>query len=187
MLTSLFASWFKFKGWKVEGTIPPDIKKCVVIAAPHTSNWDFVYALAAYKILDLPVNYVAKKELFKFPTGMIVNATGGIPVDRSKSQNFVDAIIEKFNSTDRLYLMMAAEGTRKRVDKWKSGFYHAALGAGVPIVLGYLDYKNKLAGFAQVLYPTGNKDADMLRIKQFYSNITGKNPELFNIDAIKLD
>jgi 1-acyl-sn-glycerol-3-phosphate acyltransferase len=187
MILSFLAWWFKFKGWRVGGTIPSDIKKCIVIAAPHTSSWDFVYALGTYAVLGLPVNYVAKKELFKFPLKGIFKATGGIPVDRSKHQNFVDVIIQKINESDRLYLMMAAEGTRKRVDKWKSGFYHAAMGAGVPILLGYLDYKNKVAGFGQVIYPTGNKEHDMSKIRQFYSNITGKNPELFNPEAIRLD
>lgn len=163
------------------------LKKAVVIAAPHTSNWDFVYALACYKILNLPVKYVAKKELFRFPFSIMFKATGGIPVDRSKSVNFVDAIIQKINQSEQLYLMMAAEGTRKPVDKWKSGFYHAALGAGVPIILGYLDYKHKVAGFGEVIYPTGNKEKDMERIRRFYADKTGKNPELYNPDSARLD
>jgi 1-acyl-sn-glycerol-3-phosphate acyltransferase len=133
------------------------------------------------------VNYIAKKELFRFPMSIIVKATGGIPVDRSKSNNFVEAIIHKFDESDRLYLLMAAEGTRKRVSKWKSGFYYAAMGAGVPIMMGYLDYKNKVAGFGHVLYPTGNKEQDMAKIKQFYADKTGRHPELFNIDAVRLD
>ena len=187
MILSFLAWWFKFKGWRVGETIPSDIKKCVVIAAPHTSNWDFVYALGTYAILGLPVNYVAKKELFKFPLKGLFKATGGIPVDRTKHQNFVDAIVQKFHDSDRLYLMMAAEGTRKRVNKWKSGFYHAAMGAGVPIMMGYLDYKNKVAGFGHVIYPTGNKEQDMAKIRQFYAHIQGKNPELFNPEAIRLD
>jgi len=175
------------KGWKVGETIPPEVKKCVVIAAPHTSNWDFVYALGTFHNLGLPVQYVAKKELFRFPFRGFFQATGGIPVDRSKSQNFVDAIIRKFNESDSLYLLMAAEGTRKRVTRWKSGFYHVAMGAGVPIMMGYLDYQNKVAGFGHVLYPTGNKEQDMARIRAFYADKTGKNPELFDIDAVRLD
>jgi 1-acyl-sn-glycerol-3-phosphate acyltransferase len=187
MISSFFAWIFKVNGWKVGGTIPPHIKKAVVIAAPHTSNWDFVYALAAYKILDLPINYIAKKELFRFPFSILFKATGGIPVDRSRSLNFVDAIVQKIKESDRLYLLMAAEGTRKRVDKWKSGFYHAALGAGVPIILGYLDYKHKSAGFGEVIYPTGDKEKDMEQIRNFYANITGRNPELYNPDSARLE
>jgi 1-acyl-sn-glycerol-3-phosphate acyltransferase len=187
MITDFLVWLFKLNGWKVGETIPPDIKKCIVIAAPHTSSWDFVYSLAAFKILGLPVKYLAKKELFRFPFKGIFKSTGGIPVERSKSVNQVESIISKFNSSDRLYLLMAAEGTRKKVDKWKSGFYYAALGAGVPVMLGYLDYKNKIAGLGEVVYLTGNKELDMKRIRRFYSNKTGKNPELFNIEGVRLD
>jgi 1-acyl-sn-glycerol-3-phosphate acyltransferase len=187
MITRFFAWWFNVSGWKVKGTIPPDIKKAVVIAAPHTSNWDFVYALAAFRILNHKVNYLAKKELFKFPLKYILRSTGGIPVERSKSHNLVDTIIQKFNSTENLYLMIPAEGTRKRVSKWKSGFYHAGLGANVPILLGYLDYENKLAGFGKVVYLTGDKVKDMNEIREFYKDIKGQNPESFDPDAIKLD
>jgi 1-acyl-sn-glycerol-3-phosphate acyltransferase len=185
MITRLFAWWFKLKGWKVGGTIPPGISKCVVIAAPHTSNWDFVYALATYRILNLPVNYLAKVELFRFPIKGILKATGGIPVIRSRSQNLVETIVEKFNQSEHLYLMIPAEGTRKRVDKWKSGFYHVALGAKVPIMLGFLDYKNREAGFGKILYPSGDIEKDLSLIKEFYCTKTGKHPELFNIDAVK--
>lgn len=185
MLTRLFASWYKMKGWKVGGTIPPGIKKCVVIAAPHTSNWDFVYALATYQILNLPINYLAKKELFKFPLKGLLKATGGIPVIRSKSQNLVESIVEKFNQSEQLYLMIPAEGTRKWVEKWKSGFYYAALGANVPILMGYLDYKNKESGFGPVLYPSGDIEKDLAVIREFYSKMTGKNHELFNIEAVR--
>lgn len=185
MLTKLFVIWFKIKGWKVGGTIPSEIKKCVVIAAPHTSNWDFVYSLATFRILGLPVNYLAKKELFKFPMTGLLRATGGIPVIRSKSQNLVETIVEKFNESEHLYLMIPAEGTRKRVEKWKSGFYYAAVGAKVPILMGYLDYKNREAGFGPVLYPSGDIDKDLNLIKDFYRKMTGKNHELFNIDAVK--
>lgn len=187
MLTRLFAFWYKMKGWKVTGTIPPEIKKCVVIAAPHTSNWDFVYALGTYDILGLPVNYLAKKELFKFPLKGLLNATGGIPVIRTKSQNLVEAIVEKFNHSENLYLMIPAEGTRKWVEKWKSGFYYVAVGAKVPILMGYLDYKNKESGFGPVLYPSGDVEKDLAVIKEFYRTKTGRNHELFNIDAVKFE
>lgn len=186
-MKSFFGWWFRFKGWKVAQTIPAEIKKAVVIAAPHTSNWDFVYALGAYANKGLPIRYLAKKELFRFPFTFFFRATGGIPVERKKNKNQVDAIVELFQKTDELYLMMAAEGTRKWVEKWKSGFYVAAAKAGVPIVMGYLDYKNKLAGFGDIMYPSGNIEQDMEKIKAFYKNITGKIPELFNIEAIRLE
>ena len=187
MLTRLFVLWYRLKGWKVKGTIPPGITKCVVIAAPHTSNWDFVYSLATFQILNLPVHYLAKKELFKFPLKELLKATGGIPVIRSKSMNLVETIVEKFNQSEHLYLMIPAEGTRKRVEKWKSGFYYAALGAKIPILLGFLDYKNKESGFGEVLYPSGDIQKDLAIIKNFYKTKTGKNHELFNIEAVRFD
>lgn len=187
MISEFCGWWFRTRGWKVKGVIPSDVPKAIVVAAPHTSNWDFVFALGAYQVSGLPINYVAKKELFRFPFSIIFNATGGIPVNRAKSQNFVDAIVQKFSESDRLYLIMAAEGTRKRVEKWKSGFYYAAMNAKVPIVLGFLDYAKKEAGFGDLFYPTGDKHADMLRIKQFYADKTGRNPELFNLDSVQLD
>lgn len=186
-MKTFFAWWFRFKGWKITEGIPAEIKKAVVIAAPHTSNWDFIYALGAYANKGLPIRYLAKKELFRFPFNYFFKATGGIPVERKKNKNQVESIVELFQKSEELYLMMAAEGTRKWVQKWKSGFYVSAVKAGVPIIMGYLDYKNKIAGFGDVLYPTGNVEQDMEKIKAFYKNITGKIPELFNIEAIRLE
>ena len=187
MVTRLFAFWFRLKGWKVGETIPPEIKKAVVIAAPHTSNWDFVYALATFRMLRLQVNYLIKKEVYRFPLKGLINGTGGIPVERSKSGNLVDTFIQKLNAADHLYLMIPAEGTRSKVKKWKSGFYHAALGAGVPVILGYLDYEKKVAGFGKVIHLTGDKEKDMQEIRDFYKNIQGRHPALFDIDTIRID
>lgn len=186
-MLQLFAWWFKLKGWKTAETIPADIKKCVIIAAPHTSNWDFVYSLAAAKIFKLKVGYLAKKELFRFPLKMLLTSTGGIPVERDKNTNLVDTIVQLFNSREELKLMVPAEGSRKRVEKWKSGFYHIASGAGVPVFLGYLDYKNKVAGYGKAVYLSGDKQKDAAIIREFYKDKTGKYPELFNIDAIRFD
>jgi 1-acyl-sn-glycerol-3-phosphate acyltransferase len=186
MITKLFAWWFTLKGWKVGGNIPPDVHKAVVLAAPHTSNWDFVYALATFRILGLKVNYLAKKELFRFPLKYVIEGTGGIPVERSKSHNLVDAMINAFHSKDRLYLLAAAEGTRKKVTKWKSGFYHVAMGAGVPVMLGYLDYEKKVAGFGPVIHLTGDKEKDMAAIREFYRHIRGRNPEKFDPESVRI-
>jgi 1-acyl-sn-glycerol-3-phosphate acyltransferase len=187
MITKLFTWWFKLKGWKVYGTIPSHIRKAVVIAAPHTSQWDFIYSLAAFRILNLKVNYVAKKELFKFPVKQILEATGGIPVKRDKNQQLVELMIDRINKADDLYMMIPAEGTRKWVKRWKSGFYHVAQRANVPVMMGYLDYKNKKAGFGPPVYLTGDKAVDMAVIRNFYKDITAKHPEKWNPDAIKLD
>jgi 1-acyl-sn-glycerol-3-phosphate acyltransferase len=187
MITSLFVWWFKLKGWKVHGTIPREIKKAVVIAAPHTSQWDFVYSLAAFEILGLKVSYLAKQELFRFPIKWILESTGGIPVKRDRSQKLVDQMAQRIKESDQLNMMIPAEGTRKAVTKWKSGFYYAALKAGVPIMPGFLDYKNKLAGFGPPIYLSGDKDKDMKIIFEFYKDITAKHPALFNPEAIRID
>lgn len=187
MITKLFAWWFRIKGWKVGETIPPDVRKAVVLAAPHTSNWDFVFALATFRILKLKVNYLAKKELFKFPLKYLLQGTGGIPVVRSRSQNLVDSMVNMFRENDNLYLLAAAEGTRKKVAKWKSGFYHVALGAGVPVMLGYLDYRNKVAGFGPVIHLSGDKEKDMAVIREFYRHIEGRNPDKFDPEAVRID
>lgn len=187
MITRLFVIWFKLKGWKVGESIPSDIRKAVVIAAPHTSNWDFIYALATFRLLGLKVNYLIKKELFRFPLKRLLLNTGGIPVERSKSHNLVEDIIQRFNNAERLYLLIPAEGTRKKVSRWKSGFYHAAQGADVPIMLGYLDYENKVAGFGKPFHLTGDKASDMAVIREYYKDIKGMHPENFDPEAIRLD
>lgn len=187
MITRLFVWWFKFKGWKIDRSIPPGIRKAVVIAAPHTSNWDFVYALATFRLLDIKVRYLIKQEAYRFPLKGVIDATGGIPVKRNKNTNLVDTFIQELNQTDDLFLMIPAEGTRSRVKKWKSGFYYAALGAGVPVLLGYLDFKKKTAGFGQVVNLTGDKEKDMALIRDFYRDISGKHPEKFDIDSVRLE
>lgn len=187
MITRFFVFLFKINGWKIVGTVPPEIKKAVVIAAPHTSNWDFVYALAIFRMLKLNVRYLIKKEHFRFPLSILLKNTGGIPVERSKKQSLTDQIIQKFNQADNLLVTVPAEGTRKRVEKWKSGFYYAALGAHVPVLLGYLDFKKKEGGFGPPIYLTGNKEEDMKKIRSFYAEKTAKYPELFNVEAIRID
>ncbi len=187
LMLRLFAWWFRLKGWKTGEPIPPHVKKCVVIAAPHTSNWDFVYSLATAQIMGLKVGYLAKKELFRFPLKGLLFRTGGIPVTRSRQTNLVASIIQLFAEKEELKLMIPAEGTRKRVDKWKSGFYHVALGAGVPVFMGYLDYKNKIAGYGPQLVLSGDKEKDAAIIRDFYSDKTARYPELFNLDAIRFE
>lgn len=174
---------FKITGWKQVGTFPKDLKKAVMIAAPHTSNWDFFYARAAFFIMDIPVKATVKKESFKGIMGPILRWFGAIPVDRNrkvgslkKKNSMVDAMIALFDR-DELVVMITPEGTRKYAPKWKTGFYHLAVGANVPIVLGYLDYKEKHAGIGPIIYPTGNLEEDLEKILQFYRTKTGKYPE----------
>ena len=186
MITRFFILIFKLKGWKIVGTVPPEIKKAVVIAAPHTSNWDFVYAIAIFKLLKLKIRYLIKREMNFFPLSILLKNTGAIPVERSKNHNLTEEIANMLKSSSELLVAIPAEGTRSRVDKWKSGFYYTALQAGVPVLPGYLDFKKKEGGFGAPIYLTGDKEVDMKKLKDFYADKTGKYPELFNLEAIRL-
>lgn len=171
-------SWIilRLLGWKTIGSLPPEIKKCVIVAAPHTSNHDFYLARAACYIMNLRVKYLIKKDWMFFPMGLFFKATGALAVDRDKSSNFVNSIVELFNRSEELRILVSPEGTRRIVKKWRTGFYYFAMGANVPIVLSYLDYKKKIACIGPVLYPTGNFQKDMQSVFEFYKNITPKNP-----------
>ena len=184
MITFLFKIFFKIKGFKITEPIPAHIKKCVVIAAPHTSNWDFVYAIAAINLFGLKLNYLIKKELFRWPLKSYLLKTGGIAIERKKSNNFVENTIQLFNQRENLILVIPPKGTRSSVSKWKSGFYHIALGADVPLFLGYIDYKKKTAGFGKSVKLTGDKPTDLKIIRDFYSDKTAKHPEKFSLESI---
>jgi 1-acyl-sn-glycerol-3-phosphate acyltransferase len=182
-MLKLIAQWyFKWIAWKIEGSIPPDIKKCVIVAAPHTSNYDYPITISVFYILGIPVRFLGKKQLFSFPLGILMRATGGIAVDRSKKNNLVEYMIRLFEENESLFLLIPPEGTRSAVNEWKTGFYRVAEAAQVPIVLGYLDYKKKIAGFGNIFYPTGDLEKDMKEIKAFYKNITPKYPEKYRLE-----
>lgn len=187
MVLLLLKLIYRLKGWKTGSPLPPEIKRCIVIAAPHTSNWDFVYGIVSISIFKLKINYLAKKELFVWPIKNIFLKSGGIPVERKTKHNVVESMIELFKTKERLILAIPPEGTRKRVNKWKSGFYHIALAANVPVVLGYIDYKKREAGFGPALYMTGDKAKDAKSIRDFYQGVQAKYPEHFNLDAINLE
>jgi 1-acyl-sn-glycerol-3-phosphate acyltransferase len=174
----------KFKGWKFvkNKNFAP---KAVVIAAPHTSNWDFFYTiLMAFKI-NLKVSWLGKDSLFKGPGGWFLKWLGGIPVDRSKSNNLVKTIAGKFEKADKVTIIIPPEGTRSKVNAWKTGFYYVALEAGVPILMGFLDFKLKIGGIGPAFEPSGDIQKDMEIIKGFYRNITGKYPEKTGLPDIE--
>ena len=173
-------SWLflKLAGWRVEGG-PPDAKKYVLIAAPHTSNWDFPYTIAVSFCLGIKVYWMGKESLFRGPMGPIMHWFGGISVDRSQSNGLVQQIIDEYNRADELVVTIPPEGTRSKAQKWKSGFYHVADGANVPIVLGFMDYKRKVGGLNKLFMPTGDYDKDLKEIQAFYKNVTGRNPQQF--------
>jgi 1-acyl-sn-glycerol-3-phosphate acyltransferase len=170
---------FKIMGWKVVGSIP-EIKKYIVISAPHTSNWDFLIGRCFAYIVALSPKYLIKSELYFWPLSILIRWNGGIPVYRKTAKNTVDQVVERLKKADNLILGIAPEGTRKRVKKWKTGFYFIAQKAGVPIVLMYMDYSKKEVGFLDVLQASGDLQKDMEMIQEYYKDKVGKNPELFN-------
>lgn len=165
-------------GWKLV-TGKPDARKYVLIAAPHTSNWDFVLMKAMAVILDIDLRWMGKHTLFEPPFGFVLKELGGISVDRRASQNLVESMAKIFDAHDELVLAVPAEGTRGRGEYWKSGFYHIARRAGVPIALGFLDYGKKEGGIGPLLVPSGDVRADMDTIRAFYAGRTGKVPSHF--------
>lgn len=171
----------KLAGWKVTCT-EPDYPKCVICVAPHTSNWDFIIGKLAYSSIGRDCQFLMKKSWFFFPLGLIFRAMGGIPVDRGKNTSMVDAIVEKFNESEKMAIAITPEGTRKKVDKWRTGFLQIALHANVPCVLAALDFAKKEAVIKCTFHPTGDVEADMRAIKDYYSHFTGKHPENFSTD-----
>ena len=176
VLRSVSLLAIKLFGWKVEGRFP-EVPKFVMIAAPHTSNWDLPHMLFFAFYYKAKVYWMGKQTIFKKPFGTICRWMGGIPIDRSKSNNIVEESVEQFNCRDKFVLIVPPTGTRKKVTKWKTGFYYIALQAKVPIALGFLDYKKKVGGFGPLFYPTGDIEADMESILNFYQGITGKYPD----------
>ena len=169
----------KLIGWRVVGT-KPVLKKYIIIFAPHTSNWDFVMAQMAGFALNISARYFGKESLFRFPYRIFFEFLGGIPIDRSKHNNVVDFAVDLFKQREELVVALAPEGTRSRVERWKSGFYHIAVGAKVPLVLGFFDYDNKEIGIAQIFEPSGDIEVDMRKIAALYAQKSGKNPEKYN-------
>ena len=170
----------KILGWKTEGEIPRDLKKCVMIAAPHTSNWDLPFTLMTAFALNAKVYWMGKEQIFKPPYRGLMMWMGGIPVDRSQSTNMVQASIHAIQGNDQLFLIVPPEGTRSKVTYWKTGFYHIAQGAGVPILMGFLDFKRKASGIAGNYVTTGDIEVDMNYIKSIYAPISGKKSDQFN-------
>ena len=169
---------FKISGWKVKGRIPANVPKCIMIAAPHTSNWDLLYARCAFYIMGVDVRFTIKKEATNWPlVGAWIKYMGALPVDRSKNNSLVQAMVNIFNQNEKMVIMITPEGTRKYQPRWRRGFYHAAVGANVPICLGYLDYAKKEAGVGPIFYPTGDMEKDLEEILAFYRTKTAKYPE----------
>lgn len=171
--------YFKLMGWTVDGSFDPKIKKYIIILAPHTSSLDFPIGVMSRSILKIgDAKFLGKSSLFKWPFGFIFRALGGHPVDRTKSNNLVDAVVDIFDSKEKFAVALAPEGTRSKVEKLKTGFYHIAVKAKIPIIKVGLDYGNKRMLVDTPFYPSGKIDQDMPLIIDFYKKIKGRNPEL---------
>ncbi|MDD3877556.1 MAG: 1-acyl-sn-glycerol-3-phosphate acyltransferase [Bacteroidales bacterium] len=181
-IISLFI--FRIKGWKIKGQIPPDIKKCVIIQAPHTSFYDFFIGWLASNIIRKKFRFMIKKEAFFFPLAGLLKACGGVPVDRNQPKGTTKMLVDYFKKNEKMYLVITPEGTREYTNNWKKGFYSIALAANVPVLLGYIDYKDKICGLSEnILYPSGDYDKDFEIITNFYTGRQAKYPEHFNLST----
>ncbi len=167
--------WLKAFGFRLEGQ-RPSVEKYVLIAAPHTSNWDAFFMLAFSFVLDMNLRWMVKHSIVKGPFGWFLRKLGALPVDRRSPQNMVEDIADEFARSDELVLAVPPEGTRKRTEHWKTGFYYIALKAGVPIVPTVLDYGKKLGRVYAPFTPTGDIEADMKRLASLYEGAVGKVP-----------
>jgi 1-acyl-sn-glycerol-3-phosphate acyltransferase len=164
-------------GWKIDVPYPNHIKQSIVVAMPHTSNWDFPIGILIRPIMRSNISFAAKSSLFFFPIGIIMRGLGGYPVDRTKHNNLVDACVDIFKKDDNFKLCITPEGTRTKVDKLKTGFYHIAVKAGVPIICCKFDWGHRTTGFSEPFYPTGDYNADLPKILAYFKDVKGKIPE----------
>ena len=167
-------SVLRLGGWRVVGEVPP-VARLVVIAAPHSSNWDGIWGMAAKLALGVDVRVLGKAQLFWWPLSPLLRKLGVVPVDRSSPQGTVEQAVRMLRQSEKMWFALTPEGTRKRVDKWKGGFLKIAHQAQVPILMAYFHYPEKIVGIGDVYYPTGDMDTDMRAIREWYQPWQGKN------------
>jgi 1-acyl-sn-glycerol-3-phosphate acyltransferase len=172
-------------GWDVQGALPPDLKKCIIVVAPHTAMGDFIIGRFGFWKLQIKVNFLIKKEAFTPALGWIIKGSGGIPVDRSRGANVTAQVVRMIEESDQIAIVITPEGTREKVTHWKKGFYFLAQNANIPIALAYIDYGRKKGGIGSVIQPSGDYNADMKIIREFYRGMQGRHPERFDIDGIR--
>ena len=169
--------YLRLIGWKADGELPSE-PRFILIAAPHTSNWDLPHMLFLSFVYGVRINWFAKHTIFRRPYGWFFRMLGGVSVDRRSPQGLVEQMADELRRRDRMILAVPPEGTRSYREYWKSGFYYIAHHAGVPIALGFLDYGGKRGGFGPLVHTTGDVQADMDKIRAFYADKVGKRPEL---------
>ncbi len=193
MFEKLAEQSLELMGWTLDNHWPLNIDQCVMIAAPHTSNWDALYARLALKALGVNVRLTIKDNYMKFPLGPFVRAMGGIGINREAKQagqerpSMVEVMSDLFKDHPKLVMLVTPEATRAKQENWKTGFYHIAVKAGVPIALAYMDYAHKKTGVGKVVYPSGDMQKDMTEIMAFYADIHAKFPEKFCVDQRYVD
>ena len=176
MLSRLCMWILNILGWTVHADFP-DVEKYVLIAAPHTSNWDFPLGIVAARAIRLDIHWMGKHTLFRWPYGWFFRAIGGTPVHRDQARNLIQQIVDMFAQSGQLVLALAPEGTRSKTDHWKTGFYHIARSAQVPIVMAYLDHGKKQVGIGGAFYPGNDIEAVFDQIRPFYAGKRGKHPD----------
>lgn len=185
--------YLRLSGWTFKNQLPPEVRQCVLIAAPHTSNWDALYTKLGFMVMGIPAKLTIKDSYMRFPYGPLIRAMGGIGINRREKKegehrpSMVQSMADLFKQYPELIMLVTPEGTRSKRTEWKTGFYHVARLARVPIALAYVDYPKKEVGIGKLVYPTDNMDADMREIMSFYHGITGRHPEKFSVDLKYLD
>jgi 1-acyl-sn-glycerol-3-phosphate acyltransferase len=182
-LRGLIMWLYRRRGWKAIGEVP-EPRRFIIIAAPHTSNWDFVYFIGLTQTLGITPHFMGKTALFRWPLRNFMLDMGGVPVDRKSGGNYVQAMIDEFSKRDEFMLTIAPEGTRGSVRQWKTGFYHIAMGAKVPMVVGMMDYGKNTGGLGAAIWPTGDYEADMVEVAKAYASVTPKHPTKGNVGII---
>ncbi|MDE1467364.1 1-acyl-sn-glycerol-3-phosphate acyltransferase [Aurantiacibacter sp. D1-12] len=171
---------FNAKAYRLENH-PPKLPKFILVGAPHTSNWDFIYFAGAVQEVGIKPSFIGKHTLFKWPMTRFMYDMGGMPIDRSAPRGYVNSVIDRIEAADEIALVIAAEGSRTTDGRWRSGFYHIAHGAGVPIVPAWLDVSTGRAGFGEALIPSGDFLADLGKIAEFYKS---KMPHCERFDVL---
>ena len=182
MIKSIGKLLLKISGWKLDITVPiHTVPKCILIAAPHTTNWDFYYTKIAFWAMDIPLKYFIKDAWTKPWYGFVIKSMGGIGINREQRSNMVEFGAELLQKSEHLYLLNTPEGSRSRAEKWKTGFYHIAKNAQVPILLAYADYEKKMTGIGKIINLENKTQEEVFEeIENYYKNVKGKFPENCN-------